>query len=114
MKKTAKDFLPLTETTFLILASLWQPLHGYGIMQNVEKITSSRILLAPGTLYGALSKLTKDNLIEVSDVSSDIDRKKIYTLTTLGREVVKLEYKRLETLVNESKNLLGGVNFEVY
>ena len=112
MKKTATDFLPLTETTYLILASLWQPLHGYGIMQNVEKITNSRILLAPGTLYGALSKLTKDNLIEVSEVSGDVDRKKNYTLTPLGREVVKLEYKRLETLVNESKSLLGGVNFE--
>jgi len=114
VKKTATDFLPLTETTYLILASLWQPLHGYGIMQNVEKITNSRILLAPGTLYGALSKLTKDNLIEVSEVSGDVDRKKNYTLTRLGREVVKLEYKRLETLVNESKSLLGGVNFEEY
>jgi len=111
MKKTARDFLPLTETTYLILASLWEPLHGYGIMQNVEKITSSRILLAPGTLYGALSKLTKDNLIEVSE---DIDRKKNYTLTPLGREVVKLEYKRLETLVIESKTLLGGVNLEEF
>ena len=114
VKKTATDFLPLTETTYLILASLWQPLHGYGIMQNVEKITNSRILLAPGTLYGALSKLTKDNLIEVFEVSGDVDRKKNYTLTPLGREVVKLEYKRLETLVNESKSLLGGVNFEEY
>jgi DNA-binding PadR family transcriptional regulator len=112
MKKTANEFLPLTETTYLILASLWQPFHGYGIMQNVEKITNSRILLAPGTLYGALSKLTKDNLIEVVDNSLETDRKKNYVLTPLGRGVVKLEFKRLETLVIESKKLLGGVNFE--
>jgi len=114
MGKTASEFLPLTETTYLILASLWQPLHGYGIMQNVERITNSRILLAPGTLYGALSKLTKDKLIEVADISLEIDRKKTYALTALGREVVKMEFKRLETLVMESKKMLGGVNFEEY
>ena len=114
MRKSANKFLPLTETTYLILASLWQPLHGYGIMQNVERITNSRILLAPGTLYGALSKLTKDNLIEVVDVSLEVDRKKTYALTTLGREVVEMEFKRLETLVMESKKMLGGVNFEEY
>lgn len=112
MKKTAEDFLPLTETTYLILASLWQPLHGYGIMQNVEKITKSRIILAPGTLYGALSKLTKDKLIEIADEDSLFNKKKTYILTPMGRDVVKSEYKRLETLVNESKILLEGVNFD--
>ncbi|ADL53894.1 PadR family transcriptional regulator [Clostridium cellulovorans] len=111
MKKTANEFLPLTETTYLILTSLWQPLHGYGIMQNVERITNSRIILAPGTLYGALSKLTKDKLIEVVDTSLEVDRKKTYELTALGRTVVQLELNRLETLLVESKKLLGGVNF---
>ncbi|MBL4931843.1 PadR family transcriptional regulator [Clostridium paridis] len=112
MKKTAESFLPLTETTYLILTSLWNPLHGYGIMQNVEKMTNSRIVLAPGTLYGALSKLTKDNLIEAMDNTLGADRKKNYVLTELGREVVKLEFKRLETLVIESKKMLRSVNFE--
>ncbi|MDD7793456.1 PadR family transcriptional regulator [Clostridium sp. 'White wine YQ'] len=112
MKKTAESFLPLTETTYLILTSLWNPLHGYGIMQNVEKMTNSRIVLAPGTLYGALSKLAKDNLIEAMDNSLVADRKKNYILTELGREVVKLEFKRLETLVIESKKMLRSVNFE--
>ncbi|WP_238881741.1 PadR family transcriptional regulator [Clostridium sp. YIM B02551] len=112
MKKTAESFLPLTETTYLILTSLWNPLHGYGIMQNVEKMTNSRIVLAPGTLYGALSKLAKDNLIQAMDTSLVADRKKNYILTELGREVVKLEFKRLETLVIESKKMLRSVNFE--
>lgn len=112
MKKTANEFIPITETTYLILTSLWQPSHGYGIMQKVQKVTNSRIVLASGTLYGALSKLTKDKLIEVVDTSFKIDRRKNYVLTPLGREVVKLEFKRLETLVSESKTLLGGVDFE--
>lgn len=110
MKKNSTDFLPLTETTFLILSALWQPLHGYGIMQKVDHITNSRIVLAPGTLYGALSKLTKDKLIEICEVTED--KKKIYILTEMGREVVMLEVKRLENLLKESKNILGGEFFE--
>lgn len=107
MSKEAISFLPLTETTYLILCSLSRPLHGYGIMQQVSDITEGRILLAPGTLYGALSKLTKDNLIKaVTSVESE-DKKKNYILSDLGREVVKLELERLEKLLRESKILLG-------
>ncbi len=62
--------LPLTETTFLILVSLTESRHGYGIIQNVEKISKGRIVLGPGTLYGALGKLRKTKL----------DRKRSYKL----------------------------------
>ena len=107
MSKEAINFLPLTETTYLILCALSRPLHGYGIMQQVSDITEGRIILAPGTLYGALSKLTKDNLIKaVISVESEY-KKKNYILSDLGIEVVKLELQRLDKLLKESKILLG-------
>gem|GEM_PF-6914801 len=43
----------LTEAVFYILLSLDTPLHGYGIMQNVEHLSGGRVRLAAGTLYGA-------------------------------------------------------------
>ena len=49
----------LTEAVFYILLSLDRPLHGYGIMQNVEDLSGGRVRLAAGTLYGALSTLTE-------------------------------------------------------
>ena len=49
-----KDLSPLTETTFYILIALLEPLHGYGIMQKVIKLSRGRIHLGPGTLYGRL------------------------------------------------------------
>ena len=36
----------LTEAVFYILLSLMQPLHGYGIMQNVEALSNGRVKLA--------------------------------------------------------------------
>ena len=41
----------LTEAVFYILLSLKEPLHGYGIMQNVEMMSNGRVKLAAGTLY---------------------------------------------------------------
>ena len=54
----------LTEAVFYILLSLDAPLHGYGIMQNVERLSGGRVRLAAGTLYGALTTLTERGWIE--------------------------------------------------
>ncbi|MBQ5890707.1 MAG: PadR family transcriptional regulator, partial [Clostridia bacterium] len=47
----------LTEAVYYILLSLMQPMHGYGIMQNVEQLSNGRVKLAAGTLYGAINTL---------------------------------------------------------
>lgn len=61
-----KDYVQggtLTEVTDLILLSLYEPRHGYAIIQFVEEVTNGRVLLGAGTLYGALSSLEqKDGL----------------------------------------------------
>ncbi|MEH7444080.1 helix-turn-helix transcriptional regulator [Bacillus sp. JJ1122] len=99
MKNSAPEkFLPLTHTTYFILVSLITPLHGYGIMQNVEEMSKGEVKLGPGTLYGALSKLEKQGVIEKTE-ELDEERRKSYVLTNLGRQVVKLELQRLTHLV---------------
>ena len=57
-----KQFLPMTESAFYILLSLHEPRHGYAIMQHVEEITEGRIRIGPGTIYGTLSKLEKEEM----------------------------------------------------
>ena len=59
-----KVYVPMTETAFYILRCLKQPNHGYGIIRTVEKLTDGEIRLAPGTMYGSLSKMEKDGLIQ--------------------------------------------------
>ena len=53
----------MTETGFYILLCLQQPMHGYGIVQQVEQLTDGEIRLSPGTMYGTLSKMEKDRII---------------------------------------------------
>ena len=54
----------LSEQTFYILLSLLsEPLHGYGIIKKVEVMSNGNIVLAAGTLYGAIDNLKKSKLI---------------------------------------------------
>ena len=88
----------LTEAVYYILLSLEKPLHGYGIMQNTEKLSGGRLHLAAGTLYGALTTLLERHWIEAlgSEASS---RKKEYKITPLGRQAVRAEMDRLRELL---------------
>ena len=54
---------PLTAAVYYILLSLTEPLHGYGIMQKAEQLSSGRVRLAAGTLYGALNTLLEKGWI---------------------------------------------------
>ena len=86
-----KKLSPLTETTFYILLSLLEPLHGYGIMQKVINLSKGRIHLGPGTLYGALSNLVDTGLIIPGKPEGSNSRRKIYMITGLGEELIELE-----------------------
>lgn len=98
------EFIALTEAVFYILLSLDQPMHGYGIMQNTEKLSNGRVHLAAGTLYGALNSLTEKGWIE-GVPGSDKSRKKEYQITAAGREIVKGEINRLEELLRNGKKI---------
>jgi DNA-binding PadR family transcriptional regulator len=103
-EKLVKKYLPLTHTTYYILISLNSPLHGYGIMQNVEELSEGEVNLGPGTLYGALSKLEKDGLITKIS-GKENERRKSYILTDLGTEVIKQEFERLKALVKRTQHI---------
>ena len=90
-----KVYVPMTETAFYILLCLKTPNHGYGIVQTVERLTEGAIKLAPGTMYGSLSKMEKDALIRFVREEA---KRKIYEITDLGREVLQTEIARIERL----------------
>ncbi len=95
-----KVYIPMTETGFYILLCLQKPNHGYGIVQRVEAMTGGEIRLTPGTMYGSLSKMEKDGLIRFL---REEEKRKIYEITDLGREVLQLELKRINRLYRNAQ-----------
>ena len=94
----------MTETAFYILLCLQTPNHGYGVVQRVEEMTGGELRLAPGTMYGSLSKMERDGLIRFV---REEDKRKIYESTQAGREVLQLELKRIERLYKNAKEALS-------
>ena len=99
----------LTEAVYYILLSLLEPMHGYGIMQNVEKRSGGRLRLAAGTLYGAISTMLEKGWITALSSEQD-SRKKGYVITDAGRQVLRAEYARLKELVENGRSLLEEEN----
>ena len=99
--------LPLTEAVYYILLSLLEPMHGYGIMQNVEALSGGRVRLAAGTLYGAINTLLERGWITALPGARD-SRKKEYQITDLGKEAVAAEITRLQELLKNGRQIMGG------
>ncbi|CEG23781.1 Transcriptional regulator PadR-like family protein [Planococcus massiliensis] len=99
----------LSESTYLVLLALTKkPLHGYGIIKKIEKYSDGELVLAPGTLYGVLTNLQKQKLIELVAAEKESRQKKIYRLTTEGQAVVELEYLRFKKMLTISDEILKG------
>ena len=93
-------YVPMTESGFYILFCLQQPQHGYGISRQVKRMTGGAVTIGAGTMYGTLSKMEKDGLISFC---REEEKRKLYQMTALGREVLSAELKRIERLYKNSK-----------
>ncbi len=100
--------IALTEAVYYILLSLYKPNHGYGIMQNVMILSKNRVILAAGTLYGAINTLLAKRWIILFN-DDDTSRKKEYIITETGKEVMERELKRLKELYANGKDVIGGI-----
>ena len=93
-------YAPMTESGFYILFCLQTPQHGYGISQQVKRLTGGAVSIGAGTMYGTLSKMEQDGLI---CFHSEEEKRKLYQITELGREVLEAELIRIERLYRNSK-----------
>jgi DNA-binding PadR family transcriptional regulator len=112
-----RDVLPLTPAVFHILLALADgEKHGYGIMQEVIRITNGDMRMGPGTLYGTIKRMLEAGFIEETeerpDPLLDDQRRRYYRMTDFGNRVTRAETARLSTLlgVAQSKKLLGGAS----
>jgi DNA-binding PadR family transcriptional regulator len=95
---------PLTPAIVHILLALAdEDRHGYGIMQEVVRLTEGRARMGPGTLYGTLKRLLSARLIEEAeerpDPQLDDERRRYYRLTSTGRRALESETGRVAALL---------------
>ena len=89
----------------LILSSLAAGAkHGYALTKDIEQFAG--VHLAPGTLYGALTRLVDQGLIE--PVASDDDRRRPYRITAAGSEALRLQLSEQRRVAEIGLRRLAG------
>ncbi|RKJ27008.1 PadR family transcriptional regulator [Butyricicoccus sp. 1XD8-22] len=100
---------PLTEGVYYILLSLYEPRHGYGIIQLTQQLTNNRVNLGAGTIYGAIKSLLEKGWIRPIE---DDGRKKEYIITNEGKKIIEYEISRLKELFENGIRITGGAKNE--
>lgn len=99
MNRSSQTPGPLTLVEFEILLSLASgDLHGYAVLQDIDRRTDGALNLRPGTLYRAINRLLHSGLIlETADASrgKEDPRRRTYRMTAEGRKVASAEAQRL-------------------
>ena len=96
--------LPLTEATYYIMLSLVEPLHGYAVMQNVDRISKGTVKVGPGTLYGVFTAL--ENAALIIKVKEE-ERRKSYVLTPKGKRLLLEQIKRTEIMAQNGLEVIN-------
>ena len=97
--KSYMNLPPLTEPVLLILLSLSErPRHGYSILKDIEEVSSGRVALSTGTLYGALRRLLDDGWIEPFEENDTTRGRHAYRLSAKGRRILQTAVARLKQL----------------
>jgi DNA-binding PadR family transcriptional regulator len=111
--KPAPDTLtPLPPAVFHILLCLAEgERHGYALKREIARRTDGKLTLGPGVLYGSISKMLDQGLIEESDERPDPhlddERRRYYKLTSFGRKVAYAEAARMRDLVDLASARFG-------
>ena len=109
MASSEKNELLKGTLDMLVLQTLSvQPLHGYGIAQQIERLSQSVLSIEQGSLYPALERLQKKGWITAKWGTSPTGRKACYyTLTTSGRRQLGEELSSFDDMLEAISRVLG-------
>ncbi len=101
----------LREPTFHILLALARgELHGYGVIVRIGELTDGAVQMGPGTLYGALDRLSAEGLVVATrtEVVAGRDRR-YYRLTDAGMTTLTEEVARRTVQVEVARTEVAGL-----
>jgi transcriptional regulator len=103
--KTAPRDLFRGALEMMILQSLRrQPMHGYALVQHIKHRSNDLLQVEEGSLYPALQRMLKENLVKAAWETSPANRRvRTYRITPAG-------IKHLEREVSSFEQMLKGIN----
>jgi len=104
--------LPPGALELLVLKVLTRgPMHGYAIVRAIQERGAEQLRIEEGTLYPALHRMERRDLLTSEWGASDSNRKaKFYRLTTSGRAALREQESAWRRLSDAVGRVLGAPN----
>lgn len=85
-----------------------QPLHGYALAQHIKRTSNDLLQIEEGSLYPALQRLLKAELVSAEwRISSTNRRVRIYRLTKAGAKHLQREVSSFERMLEGITRVLA-------
>jgi PadR family transcriptional regulator PadR len=112
MHRLAMYRATVTEQALFILACLVHgERHGYAIAQEAEELSGGRVRLTAGTLYGALTRLSDQGLVEpAGERTVDGRLRRYYRLTAPGERELTEEVERMRATAGTLRRQLAAAD----
>lgn len=95
------QLLPGTLEMLVLKTLSMGSLHGYGIAQNIQRLSGEALRVEEGSLYPALQRMTLKGWVRSRwKLTPTKRRARYYTLTAAGRRQLGLEASAFERLVD--------------
>jgi len=105
-KDKKRDLFPGALEMMILRTLKRQPLHGYALVQHIKRTSKDLLQIEEGSLYPALQRLLKEDLVKAEwGISSTNRRVRIYKLT--GTRHLEHEVSRFERMLEGITRVLA-------
>ncbi len=103
---------PISSASLQVLLALSaQPLHGYGIIKEVERQSRNQYRIGPGTLYDTLNRLINQGYVDdIPSVDESPETKRMYRVTKTGGALLASELKRMGAILRLGRKRLRNLS----
>jgi transcriptional regulator len=100
----SRDLFPGALEMMVLRLVQHEPLHGYALVQRIRQVSNDMLQVEEGSLYPALQRLLKGELLQAEwGVSATNRRVRLYRITPAGR-------KHLAAQVSSFEQMLAGIS----
>src|SRR6201996_9803426 len=107
-KDKGRDLFPGALEMMVLRTLKRQPLHGYALAQHIKRTSNDLLQIEEGSLYPALQRLLKMELVKAEWGTSATGRRvRIYRLTAAGTKHLEHEGSKFETMLEGITRVLA-------
>jgi PadR family transcriptional regulator, regulatory protein PadR len=107
-KSEQRDLFPGALEMMILRTLKRQPLHGYALVQHIKRTSNDLLQIEEGSLYPALQRLLKEDLVKAEwSISATNRRVRTYKLTAAGAKHLEREVSRFEKMLEGITRVLA-------